>query len=108
MASACATRDDVFRAVADPTRRRVLELLRERPLSAGEITRHFDMSQPAVSQHLKVLRDTGAVRVRRDGRRQVYELEATRLRTVYDWAAHFERFWSDRLTGLQRYLDETP
>ena len=103
-----ALHDDVFRAVADPTRRRVLELLRAGPLSAGEIHRHFDMSQPAVSQHLRVLRNAGTVTVRRAGRHHVYALDGSALRTLHDWAGHFEAFWTEGLARLGRYLDEAP
>lgn len=97
--------DTVFRAVADPTRRAVLELLRERDRSVSELAEPFRMTQPAVSQHLRVLRNAGLVRARKDGRRRVYRLEAARLREVYDWAEHFARFWPRKLDALGGYLD---
>ena len=97
----------VFRAVADPTRREVLELLLERDRSVSELAQPFRMSQPAVSQHLRVLRKAGLVRVRKAGRRRLYRLDATPLREVYDWAEHFTRFWPGKLEALGRYLDET-
>jgi DNA-binding transcriptional ArsR family regulator len=92
----------VFRAVADPTRRRILELLRESDLSVSELARPFRMSQPAISQHLKVLRGAGLVRGRRAGRRRLYRVARRPLERVYKWAARqladpFGHVWS--LTG---------
>ncbi len=78
---------DVFRAVADPTRRRILELLWRSDLSVSDLARPFRMSQPGISQHLDVLRAVGLVRRRRAGRRHVYRLERRPLERVYNWAA---------------------
>ncbi len=80
-----AAREDVFQAVADPTRRRMLELLRESDLSVNELRRSFAMSQPAVSQHLRVLRQAGLVRRQRAGRRQLYRIHPRPLAAVYTW-----------------------
>jgi DNA-binding transcriptional ArsR family regulator len=91
---------DVFRAVSDPTRRRMLELLGRGERSAAELAEPFDMTQPAVSQHLKVLRDARLVRVRKDGRSRIYALEPQPLREVFDWAQYFEGFWKKRLSAL--------
>jgi len=98
-------KDETFRAVAHPIRRAILEVLSDGELSAGEIGARFDASQPALSQHLGVLRDAGLVRARRDGRQQVYRLEAAPLRQVFDWAAHYQRFWEAKLDALGRVLD---
>ena len=78
---------DVFRAVADPTRRRILELLRRSDLSVSDLTRPFRMSQSGISQHLDVLRAAGLVRRRQEGRRHIYRLERRPLERVYNWAA---------------------
>ena len=96
---------DVFRAVADPTRRGVLDLLRESDRSAMELAEPFALTQPAVSQHLRVLRDAGLVRVTKVGRHRLYRLDATPLEELFDWAEHFARFWPEKLTGLGKYLD---
>jgi len=98
-------RADVYLAIADPTRRRLLDLLGpgERPvhvLAAG-----FRMSRPAISQHLRILRRVGLVEVRRDGREHRYRLRAERLREVFDWVAHYQAFWSEKLAALGHYLD---
>ncbi|HJL18560.1 MAG TPA: metalloregulator ArsR/SmtB family transcription factor [Sandaracinaceae bacterium LLY-WYZ-13_1] len=97
--------NQVFRAIGDPTRRAILDALVEGERSVGELTERFEVSQPAVSQHLKILREAGLVAPRRDGRRRLYRVEAGPLREVYDWVAHYERFWDDKLAALGRFLD---
>jgi DNA-binding transcriptional ArsR family regulator len=84
-----------FAALADPTRRKIVEMLAVRELPAGEIARRFDMTAPAVSQHLKLLRDAGLVHVRRDAQRRIYALNPTGLAELDEWLARFRRFWSD-------------
>ena len=92
--------DDSLRAVADPTRRAILRLVRDDELPAGEIARHFpSISRPAVSQHLRVLADAGLVDVRADGTRRLYRWRREGLR---DAAAFMEEMWSDRLARLKR------
>lgn len=98
--------EDVYRAVADPTRRALLDSLREGERSASELGRPFAISQPALSQHLRVLREAGLVSRRRAGRQQLYRLQAGPLAELYDWVAHYEGFWSERFARLHRYLDE--
>jgi len=81
-----------FAALADPTRRRILEMLATRELPAGEIARRFDMTPPAVSQHLKLLRAAGLVQVRRDAQRRIYALDLNGLAELDAWMAKFRRF----------------
>ena len=100
--------DAVFRAIADPTRREMLELLRERELTVQELAAPFAMSQPAVSQHLAVLRDSGLVSARRDGRNRVYRIEPAALKAVDDWVEHYRHFWTEKLWALGEYLDNEP
>ena len=96
---------DVFHAVADPTRRRLLDRLSRGESHVNALAAPFRMSRPAVSQHLRILRDAGLVVVRRSGRERLYRLEARRLRDVYDWVAHYERFWKQKLAALREFLD---
>jgi DNA-binding transcriptional ArsR family regulator len=96
---------DVFRAVSDPTRRQMLQLLGSGERTAAELAAPFDMSQPAVSQHLRVLREAGLVGVHKEGRFRVYSLEPGPLREVFDWAQYFEGFWRTKLSALGRELD---
>ncbi len=98
----------VYRAIGDSTRRRVLDLLADRERSVSELVDAFDMSQPAMSQHLKVLREAGLISVRKAGRSRVYRLQAGGLLEVYDWVRHYERFWDQKLVALGRYLDGEP
>jgi DNA-binding transcriptional ArsR family regulator len=97
---------DVFAAVGDPTRRRVLDLLAKGELAAGELAAPFSITRPAVSQHLRILRRAGLVTVRRQGREQIYGLQAKPLRQVYDWVEHYEQFWNQKLAALGEYLDK--
>lgn len=96
---------DVFRAVSDPTRREMLELLLAGDRTAAELAQPFDISQPAVSQHLRVLRESGLVQSRKLGRHRVYTLDARPIQEVADWAKYFEQFWRGRLRALGRELD---
>ena len=90
--------DASLRAFADPTRRRILKLVWENELTAGEISARFDMSQPAVSQHLKVLREAGLVRVRPEGTRRFYCADKTAMQALRSF---LEGFWDDRLARLK-------
>ncbi len=96
---------DTFRAIADPTRRAILDLLLDGELAVGALAEHFPISQPALSQHLKILRDTGLVTPRREGKRRLYRVKAAPLREVYDWVGHYERFWDKKLDALEALLD---
>jgi DNA-binding transcriptional ArsR family regulator len=104
MARPAAT-EDVFRAIADATRRRLLDGLRGGEQPVGALSAAFAVSPSAVSQHLAVLREAGLVRERRAGRQRLYRIRATPLRAVADWIAHYERFWERKLDALGDYLD---
>lgn len=97
--------DAVFRALADPTRRAILDRLRRREQGVTALCKPFDLSQPAISQHLRVLAEAGLVRAQRRGRERIYAVEAAPLRRAYDWLAHFEAFWEARLDRLGDLLD---
>jgi DNA-binding transcriptional ArsR family regulator len=94
-----------FAVLGDPTRRRIVEMLAARELPAGEIARRFDMTAPAVSQHLKLLRDAGLIHVRRDAQRRIYALDPSGLAELDAWLARFRRFWSGRLDALEAQLN---
>jgi DNA-binding transcriptional ArsR family regulator len=96
---------EVFRAISDPTRRALLDLLRTRDRSVSELAGPFQMTQPAISQHLRVLRHAGLVKPLRVGRQRVYRLNAKPLRRVRDWAARYERFWHGKLAPRGDDLD---
>jgi DNA-binding transcriptional ArsR family regulator len=94
-----------FELVAEPSRRRILDLLRERARPVGELVKLLGLSQPGVSKHLRLLRDAGLVRVRREGQRRWYELEPEPLAELDQWLEPYRRLWEDRLDRLERHLD---
>src|ERR1700756_3983081 len=91
--------ETALKAIAEPNRRRILRLVRDDELSAGEIASHFDVTQPAVSQHLKVLKEAGLVDERRNGTRRLYR---ARPEGLAELKAFLDDFWSDRLDALKR------
>lgn len=91
---------NALEALADPTRRRIVELLGERERSAGDIASHFDTSRPGISRHLRVLREAGLVRVREEAQRRLYSLDPEPLAELDDWLSHYRRFWTNRLDAL--------
>jgi DNA-binding transcriptional ArsR family regulator len=95
-----------FDALAEPMRRRILDLLREQPRLVGELVELLDMSQPGISKHLRVLREVGLVRVRQDAQRHWYELRPDPLAEVDAWLEPYRKLWSDRLDALERHLNE--
>ncbi len=97
---------DAFTALADPTRRQIIETLSRGERSFGELADRFAISRPAVSQHLKVLRDTGIVGVRAEAQRRYYRLAADGLDEVDDWLDTVRRFWSARLDRLEEALND--
>jgi DNA-binding transcriptional ArsR family regulator len=106
MATAVDLEPDVFGALGHPARRHMLDLLSDGDRPVNDIAGHFDMSRPAVSQHLRVLLDAGLVTEQRHGRERRYRLAPQRLAPVRDWIAHYERFWDDHLLRLQKHLQK--
>jgi len=97
---------DRFIALADPTRRRIVEMLGETPLGAGEITARFSISAPAISQHLKVLKEAGLVSVEVRGQRRIYRLDPAGLDAFDAWVRKVRGFWGARLDGLEQELEK--
>jgi DNA-binding transcriptional ArsR family regulator len=98
----------VFDVLAEPNRRRILDLLRERDRAVGELVAALGTSQPAVSKHLRILREAGLVDVRVDGPRRIYALDATPLRELDEWLTPYRAAWGARLDALERRLDAMP
>jgi len=105
MRIAAQVEDKVFRALADPSRRAIFESLTEGEAAVKDLTSRFDISQPAVSQHLAALRDAGLVSGRREGRRVYYRVEPRGMRPLIDWIAHYRAFWTERAGRLERLLE---
>ena len=94
-----------FDVLAEPNRRRILDSLRDGERPVGELVQELRMSQPAVSKHLRALRDAGLVEVRPDAQRRYYRLQAGPLRELDAWIAPYRRFWDQRLDALDAHLD---
>ncbi len=100
-----ARREAVFRCLADPTRRRILQLLREGESSVGDLAGNFRTSRPAISKHLRVLESAGLVVARQEGTSRFLRLDARPLRVVRDWLQDYESYWDETLKDLKRYVE---
>jgi DNA-binding transcriptional ArsR family regulator len=97
-----------FDVLAEPARRRILDLLLERPHMVGELTEQLGLTQPGTSKHLRVLREAGLVRVRQDAQRRWYELRPEPLIEIDEWLTPYRWLWTERLDALERHLDAMP
>src|SRR5581483_1633667 len=95
----------MFEVLAEPKRRRILDLVRERERPVGELVDELELSQPAVSKHLRILREAGLVEVRVDAQRRMYRVNPGPLRDLDAWLAPYRRMWSGRLDDLERHLN---
>src|SRR5271166_2746486 len=100
--------ESTFHALADPTRRAVLDLLRQGDQPAGSIARAFPISRPAISKHLRLLRRAQLVHERRVGRHRYYHLDAKPLQAVDSWLDQYRNFWSDNLASLKAFVESNP
>ncbi len=96
----------VFEVLAEPQRRRILELLREADRPVGDLVEQLGMSQPGVSKHLRVLREAGLVEARVDAQRRLYRVCPEPLKEIDEWLEPYRRMWSERLDELERHLEE--
>ncbi|MFV8750154.1 ArsR/SmtB family transcription factor [Nannocystaceae bacterium ST9] len=96
---------DVFRAIADPTRRAILDRLREGSAPVNDLALGFHMTRPAISKHLRILRSAELVRERKVGRQRIYELQPTPLRDVSAWLESYRAFWQHNLANLKRFVE---
>jgi len=106
--SSAASLDSLFGALADPTRRTILELLSRAESCVTDLASSFSMSLPAVSKHLRVLERAGLIVRRRDGRVHRLRIEARRMRDASAWIDQYSRFWEDQLSSLASYLEQNP
>jgi DNA-binding transcriptional ArsR family regulator len=95
----------VFRAIADPTRRAILDRLRAGPAPVNELASAFEQSRPAISKHLRILREARIVSEQRQGRERLYRLEPTELKEISEWILPYRRFWQVSLGNLKTYLE---
>ena len=105
MQSALVAQDKIFQALGDPSRRAIFESLTRGEAAVKDLTARFDISQPAVSQHLATLKDARLVSGRREGRQVYYRVEPSGLKPLIDWIAHYRAFWLEHMDRLQRLLE---
>lgn len=98
------SRRDVFQAIADPTRRQIIEMLAKRSLNLNEIAENFDVTRQAVSLHVKILTECGLVIIKKQGRERYCEAKLEQLGEVADWAAQCRQFWMEKFSSLDKYL----
>lgn len=96
----------IFQALADPSRRAIFQSLTQGEAAVKDLTARFDISQPAISQHLAVLKDAGLVNGRREGRRVFYRIEPGGIKPLIDWIAHYRAFWVEHVERLEQLLDK--
>jgi DNA-binding transcriptional ArsR family regulator len=101
-----ATTTDAFNAVAEPQRRRILDLLANGELAVNELVARLGLTQPQVSKHLRVLREVDAVAVRDDGRRRLYRLNGAALKPIHDWVKAYERTWQERFEAMDVVIEQ--
>lgn len=106
--SRAAASADIFQAIADPTRRALLDQLKGGEQPVKQLAAAFDVSMPAISQHLQVLCEVGLVTQRKVGRQRFYQLNPLPLKQVSDWVTDYEQFWLEKLEALSHYLEENP
>ncbi|EPY12827.1 DNA-binding transcriptional regulator, ArsR family [Paenibacillus sp. cl6col] len=104
---ASAPKHDVFQAIADPTRRKLLQLLADQELPVTVISGHFPMSRTAVSKHLRILAEAGLVKDRKIGREVRYRLDPDPLLELKRWLAYYDRYWDNKLSMLQHYVESS-
>ena len=106
MQSAAVVEDKIFQALADPSRRAIFESLMRGVAAVKHLTARFDVSQPAVSQHLATLKEAGLVKARREGRCVYYRVQPRGIKPLIDWIAHYRAFWTERVDRLEELLEK--
>ncbi|HVB04332.1 MAG TPA: metalloregulator ArsR/SmtB family transcription factor [Chitinophagaceae bacterium] len=99
-------RRDVFQAIADPTRRQIINLIAHKSMNLNSITENFEISRPAISQHIKILTECGIVIIRQKGRERFCEAKLDTLSEVTDWIEQYRQFWNEKFNTLDKYLNK--
>ncbi len=99
------TRRDVFQAIADPTRRKIIGLLADQSLNLNAISENFNMSRQAVSLHIKILQECNLIAIRQEGRQRICEAKLEKLNEVHEWTAQFSTFWTQKLKTLKNVVE---
>jgi DNA-binding transcriptional ArsR family regulator len=99
-------RRDVFQAIADPTRRKIINMIAHQPLNLNSVAEQFHVSRPAISKHIKILTECGLIVVRQQGRERYCEAKLQQLNQVSDWVEQYKQFWNAKFDSLENYLEE--
>jgi DNA-binding transcriptional ArsR family regulator len=99
-------RRDVFQAIADPTRREIINMIAHQSLHLNSVAEKFDVSRPAISRHIKILTECGLITIKQHGRHRYCEAKLDKLNEVSDWVKQYRKFWTQKLDALETYLDE--
>ncbi|HXB39583.1 MAG TPA: metalloregulator ArsR/SmtB family transcription factor [Bacteroidia bacterium] len=99
-------RRDVFQAIADPTRREILNIVAHKALNLNSVAEQFDISRPAISKHIKILTECGLIIIKQQGRERFCEAKLKKLNEVSDWVEQYRKFWEDKLDSLEIYLEK--
>ena len=99
-------RRDVFQAIADPTRREIIHMLAEKSLNLNAVAENFNISRPAISKHIKILKECGLIEITRQGRERICAAKLGKLNEVSYWVEQYKTFWSEKLDALETYLNE--
>ena len=97
-------RRDVFQAIADPTRRQIIELLATGSMNLNAVAENFEISRPAISKHIKILTECGLITIRQQGRERFCDAQFDQLREVIEWTSYYNKLWDKKLNALQNYL----
>ncbi len=100
------TRRDVFQAIADPTRRQIIELLAEKEMNLNAITDNFDISRPAISQHIKILNECGIIEIEQIGRERFCKIQPNNLKEVADWIQRYTVLWEQKIDSFEKYVNK--
>jgi len=99
-------RRDVFQAIADPTRREIINLIATQSLNLNAVAENFDVSRPAISKHIKILTECGLITIRVEGRERYCEARLEKLNEVSEWVEQYKKFWNEKLDALEIYLNQ--
>jgi len=100
-------RRDASHAIADPTRREIIRLIAQQPMNLNAVAGHFRQSRPAISRHVRILRECGLLSLRKNGRERYCEAKLNRLNEVSQWVEQYKAYWNTKLDALERYLEQT-
>jgi DNA-binding transcriptional ArsR family regulator len=99
-------RRDIFQAIADPTRRKIIDLISQQSLNLKTIAEYFDISRPAISQQIKILSECGLVAVKREGRETYCSIQPKELKKIADWAGRYSGLWEERIDSFEKYVNK--